>query len=823
MEKESENINENEILSLINLEEPTPKKIKTNIKPDNSGIIKSKKEIQSKTACDDNILNEEITKEINYSIELLEEEEEEINSDEYISSSNLDVETDTYIDYSVINNNNSKNKMINKVKTKNLKNFVKAININNNDYLSQCKKRENSNSNHKSKNKKDGYYAYSPLNINNKNKFRKKIKINDNNEKNIVNNKNNNNKDNFYKKLDVKEIQNKKEKEKINQNIKNIINDRDSIKYYSLMEYHLPPLNNIFDEDIKSKNNNSNINELYAIKNKNNADKNMNSRIEIDGMGKVNKITKHVRCSTLVDNNINRNKYMKEFLMKHKFKNNDEFKYKQKKIFSPINKKIGINSMKKINTINNTETHPSLINNTINNTNINSYIPFNGLSNNTRTISTNENDISKYIVSKKINLNNINKSINRVNHIIFSPSIKIIGKPILKKVNSSFANKMVTANSINTENNPINIINPNKNKFSERLLTYDFQDHKLTRNRTFKNKRHFNNKNKFFNLLLNKKKININQAKELLISSNKSPRLKLKMVIETKNKLNLQNYTNQNKSNRFLFNNNIITSSSNRKLTEKYNTITNTVNQSTNRTNNNITNKKEKKNNSKNYSYHKKDKQVHNSNKMDISIKTNNKASINPFNSQINKNNKIFKKNNLIQLKAKYKFLQKEKSDTKYDINITSVNFVKKSSNNNKITKEKIVKKKMNRIRAKTLIEGDYLRDIIINSINNDSRSNKTLFNYKNNSKNKSKKENKYASINQLKNKANYASSVNNMIIKSPSERHNINFNININMSNNNYKKLVYHYHGHNKSSGNYSYANTNSNLNKIQRKKIKI
>ena len=72
-------------------------------------------------------------------------------------------------------------------------------------------------------------------------------------------------------------------------------------------------------------------------------------------------------------------------------------------------------------------------------------------------------------------------------------------------------------------------------------------------------------KNKFFNLLSNKKKINLNQAKELLISSNKSPRLKVKMKIDRNNKLNLQNVQNINKSNYHLMNSNIINSSSNRR------------------------------------------------------------------------------------------------------------------------------------------------------------------------------------------------------------------------------------------------------------------
>ena len=89
-------------------------------------IKNSKSDIQSKTEREFISLNEEINNEKNendYSIALAEVEEDELNSDEYISSSNLDVETNTYIDYNITNNNNEK-KIINKSLTKNLKNFI---------------------------------------------------------------------------------------------------------------------------------------------------------------------------------------------------------------------------------------------------------------------------------------------------------------------------------------------------------------------------------------------------------------------------------------------------------------------------------------------------------------------------------------------------------------------------------------------------------------------------------------------------------------------------------------------------------------------------
>ena len=155
---------------------------------------------------------------------------------------------------------------------------------------------------------------------------------------------------------------------------------------------------------------------------------------------------------------------------------------------------------------------------------------------------------------------------------------------------------------------------------------------------------------------------------------------------------------------------------------------------------------------------------------------------------------------------------------------MTSINPI----NINKISKIKKIGIKKNRQRAKTLIEEDYLRNFIINSINRESTINNTFIKGNNNMPKKNNKNvNKNMSINELKNKSNFTSSVNDMIIKSPSERHNINFNININMNNNNYKKLIYHYHGyhgHNKSSGNYNFSiKTNPNSNKIEKKKLKI
>ena len=812
MQKDFENLNENKMkLNRYNLE---GKNIKNEIDENAQNNLKSKIVKLSNTERDYSTLSDKEENEgNNYSIELIEEEEDEINSDEYISSTMLDVETNTYIDYSTTNNNFEK-KAMNKSSTKNFKNFVKAININNNDYLNQNRKSGNSNSSHKNQGKKNDYIGYSPLNSDKrKSKFKKKIKNNKDKEKNE--NIKKDKKNIIYKKLNIKDIQNKKS----NKNNKNKKNEKHNTKNYSLLEYNIPPLNNIYDEDLEIKKQNNEV--TKKIINENNNSKN---KLKTDAdMRKINKVIKHIRSPTLEDNNINKSKFFKEFLLKQKF-NKDEVKKKKKNIFSPINNKKRINSLESLKTLNNInlEIPSSIINQFISKDNYNNCLTNNNLSNNSRTIISNNSKINKHIVNKSTNLNNFNKNINRINHFLFSPGRKkFIEKASNKKINSSYPNKIINSNSISVEKNLQSIINQNKNKFSDRLLTYDFQDHQLlARNNTFKNKRHKNNKNKFLNLLINKKKIKLSQAKELLISSNKNPGIKMK--IESKKKINLQNFKNKNKSNYHLLNNNSITNSvSNRKTTEQYQTI-NTTNKNTNKI---INNKNTIKNNSKKYIYLQKNKPPNNLTKANISLKAN---KINPFIYQSFNYNKLIKRKILSQSKSKSKNKREEKFGKKLDINMTSVNLTKKTMNKNaKIKKENIANKKKNRQRAKTLIEEDYLRDIIMNSINQESQTNNTFFKNDNNSKKEKQKANIYKSLNQLKNKSSYSSSVNDMIIKSPSQRNNINFNININMNNNNYKKLIYHYHGyhvHNKSSVNYSYANnTSHNVNKINKKKLKI
>jgi hypothetical protein len=117
-----------------------------------------------------------------------------------------------------------------------------------------------------------------------------------------------------------------------------------------------------------------------------------------------------------------------------------------------------------------------------------------------------------------------------------------------------------------------------------------------------------------------------------------------------------------------------------------------------------------------------------------------------------------------------------------------------------------IGRKKKTKYRAKTLMEQDFLRDVLINNKDmnlKDYSNNKSAYNMSLNSIN-------YNSLNnrQQGRSTNYSPSIKE-IMKNPTQKQDINFNININM-NNNYKKLIYHYHGHNNSSINNSYVNKN-------------
>jgi hypothetical protein len=108
-------------------------------------IKKSNTNMQSKTERDNFFDNTNI--EENYSIELDNEEEDEFNSDEYISSTMLDVETNTYIDLTDNKSNDSvsnkpKNKSPRKIKeNKNVKKLIKSVGNNNDNYIYKNKKK----------------------------------------------------------------------------------------------------------------------------------------------------------------------------------------------------------------------------------------------------------------------------------------------------------------------------------------------------------------------------------------------------------------------------------------------------------------------------------------------------------------------------------------------------------------------------------------------------------------------------------------------------------------------------------------------------------
>jgi len=172
-----------------------------------------------------------------------------------------------------------------------------------------------------------------------------------------------------------------------------------------------------------------------------------------------------------------------------------------------------------INTINRLETpKPSFVNN-INRPNRIIYYANNNLSKNNNTIIIRKNNY----INKTINLNKVN-NFNHINSIIF----------IIDNINI-----------INSHKNNIT------NKIPDKSLTYNFQDQIVfSRNKTFKNKRHINNKNKFFNLLLNKNKIKSIYGKLAYNikknSKSKSPKTKDKINNLKKIKNNIIKKRNQN-------------------------------------------------------------------------------------------------------------------------------------------------------------------------------------------------------------------------------------------------------------------------------------
>ena len=801
-------------------------------------IKKSNTNIQSKTERDNFFDNTNI--EENYSIELDNEEEDEFNSDEYISSTMLDVETNTYIDLTDNKSNDSvsnkpKNKSPRKIKeNQNVKKLIKSVGNNNDNYIYKNKKKNSENINSKSKNNKNNRNSPSPKmekNIDkNKEALYKKL--------NILNNQNK------FEKNEEKEKEKEKEKSKKNLKIEYKFPDKEN-KNFSMIGYK-SPLYILSTKGYPLKLDSINSNFVNLIKKNNNEAKYGFKKMKLDinnvniNIKDKNKTCKHKRAPTMMtDNSMNKNNNMKELIIKQQYtKYNEKNKYKKKDIISPNTKKIGINSMKmlnSVNTINQIETPSSSIANNVNKNNrIIYYNTNNNLIKNSNTITINNNNIIS-----TINLNNIKNlsNISHINRIIFSPLKKRINKTTNRNTTPSYSYNPFHSNSISIDNN--NNISNNKNnsnyKISDKLLTYNLQEQKyLSRNRTFKNKRRLNNKNKFFNLLLNKKKINLIYGKDLVNykknSKSKSPKIKNKINNLTKitnnlikknlkniqlKSLGFKNFKSKNaKSN--ISKNSYLNSYTNRKQQVQINNKHNLY-------------KRDKKYFSKQFIYIKKEN-------LSNIVRQQNKKTYenNPFN-QENKNNK-----NLSLSKSNKRYANgghSENKDKDLNANLTSVNLIKNAIKSKKIKLE-IGNKKKNKYRTKTLMEEDYLRDILIN--NNDQKEKEVQNEKENYFKDYKyyKNTNKSASNNISLNPNNFKTanskykerktkhsplSGKDIIIKSPSEKHDINFNININMNNNDYKKLIYYYHGHHNSSINYSYINSkekNSNLSINQTKK---
>ncbi len=822
-------------------------------------INKQKPKMKSKTERGTIIFNN-IKDDENYSIELdkddkeEKEEEEEFNSDEYISSTMLDVDTNTYINDSEIksntsvsnininNNRTKKNSPLKSSEKNNNKKLIKYTYRNNNEKKLKIKKNASLNSSGQ-KNKNNNYFSSSPKITDEKNKdiFCKKLKI-----KNVQNNTETANKrgkkQKVQKDLRAEYRYSQKEKEK----------EKDAKNYSMGYKATLNASNNK-DNPPKLDYTNSNININYTnlIKNKINTSKYGFKKIKLDmntlniKINEKNKTCKHKKSPTMINNNfINKNyNNIKDIIIMQKNNKINDNKFNKKFIISPKMKKIGIKSMKTLNSTN-TFNHiesPSI--SIPNNNKYNRIFYFN--TNNNTTKNNNTINIHNNI-NNIINVNNI-KNINHINNIIFSPLKNRLDKNGNRNTTPSYRHNPFNSNSISIEiNNISNCKNNSKNKISDKLLTYNCQEQKLlSRNKTFKNKRYLN---KFLNLIINKNKMNsigdndiikykkntkrkspdisnkihdFKSIKENIIDNQKSIQ---NQKIHTKNigiqKLkNKKNNNNTNNNNNNTNNNNTnnnyfvkyskLNSYSNRKQFEQFNSRYNL-------------NKKGQKPNTKQFIYIKKDNL---SNIPQLSNKKNYEN--NPF----NKENKSINNKNISASKSKQS-LNKELNG-----NMTSVNLIKNTAKNKKIKLE-IGCKKKNKYRAKTLIEEDYLRDLLINNKDTKQKENESenkneidkdnfFKDYKYYKNNNNKSVNNNISINNPNNSnnVNYKCerksnnvplSTKDMTTKTPLEKHDINFNININMNNNNYKKLIYYYHAHNNSSINYSYMNQkerNSNI----------
>ena len=541
---------------------------------------------QSKTERE-NLLSNDLNNEDNYySFETgNEEEEEEFDSDQYVSSTMLDVETNSYIDEVDKKSSHSNSQIINKKETiispfklndnQKVKKFNKIINIKNKDLLNKIKNSEITNLKSK-KNTKN------TINKNNNNSFSPQFNKNNNKNQEIL-----------YKKIDNQNKNGSVEsKEKKIKSKKNLNTEKENkIKTYSIVGYN-SPLNVLYNKEFPLKLDNINSNFVNLLKNNNiNTSKYVFKKIKTDiynynsSINEKYKTCKHNKTPIILNNNsINKKTNKIKELIKKQYKKLRNNEYKRINIISPKNQKIFINSMKilnSINTINRLETPKSSFVNNINRPNRIIYYANNNLSKNNNTIIIRKNNY----INNTITLNKVN-NFNHINRIIFSPLKRDIDKTKNRNSTPTYRHPF-HSNSISIDN--INIINSHKNnstnKISDKSLTYNFQDQiVLSRNKTFKNKRLIDNKNKFFNLLLNKKKIKSICGKSVYNikknSKSKSPKTKDKINNLKKIKNNIIKKRNQNiiglksqykNENNYIIKNSYLNSSSNRNHQEQLN------------------------------------------------------------------------------------------------------------------------------------------------------------------------------------------------------------------------------------------------------------
>ena len=805
-----------------------------------NNINKLKTNMQSKTERETIIFNNINNKE-NYSIELDnddKEEEEEFNSDENISSTMLDVDTNTYINDTEIkssslvsNINDNKTNKNSPLKMKEKNNIKKMVKSTYNENI--VKNNNNGNSNSSDKKYKNNNYFSSIDNVKNKDIFYKKLKI-----KTIQNN---------IETLEEKGIKQKTQKDLRAESICSQKEKGTDTKNYSMMA-HKATLNssiNCNDNTLKLDITNNNINNKYInlIKNKINCSKNGFKKIRLDinelnnTINEKNKTCKHKKSPTMINSNsINKNyNNIKDIIIMQKYNKMNGRKNYKKLIISPKIQKNGIKNMKILNSTNaNANTLNNIDSPSIslpNNNKLNRIFYFN-TNNNTNKINNNNTISIHNNINNIINVNNF-KNINHINNIIFSPLKKRLDKNANRNTTSSYRYNPFDSNSMSIEiNNFSNCKKNSKNKISDKLFTYSCQDQTLlSRNKTFKNKRYLN---KFLNLLINKNNNKINNKLNYICDNDiikykknikqKSPDINKKINNFKTRKDNINENTNQNIHNKSIGiqklknkNNNFVkysklNSCSNKNQSEQFKLY-----------------KKGQKFNPKHYIYIKKEKLPH------ITQQSNKK---NYDNNPFHRENQSVNNKNISTSKDKYSL------NKALNANFTSVNLIKNAYKNKKI-KLDIGSKKKNKYRAKTLMEEDYLRALLISN-NKEKKENENKneidkdtffkdYKYYKNDNNKSVNNNSIGLNQNNGNNENYRYyerktnttplSTKDITFKTPFEKNGINFNININMNNNNYKKLIYYCHAHNNSSINYSYMNQkerNSNISSSPIKKKK-